>query len=69
MGGSVLVACGLVHLNVAWINDLLRELLDHRLADPKKASFVSLLHCGIEAGVLSEALTATEVQLTSRQGR
>ncbi|CAB1120871.1 unnamed protein product [Ectocarpus sp. CCAP 1310/34] len=44
MGGSVLAACGLVHLNVAWINELLRELLDHRLADPKQASFVSLSH-------------------------
>ncbi|CAM9528387.1 unnamed protein product [Ectocarpus fasciculatus] len=43
MGGSVLAACGLVHLNVAWINELLRELLDHRLADPKQASYISLL--------------------------
>ncbi|CAM9334472.1 unnamed protein product [Ectocarpus sp. 12 AP-2014] len=41
MGGSVLTACGLVHLNVAWINELLRELLDHRLADPKQASFAN----------------------------
>ncbi|CBJ26246.1 LRR-GTPase of the ROCO family, incomplete sequence [Ectocarpus siliculosus] len=39
MGGSVLAACGLVHLNVAWINELLRELLDHRLADPKQAKW------------------------------
>lgn len=38
MGGSVLAACGLIHLNPSWINGLLRELLDHRLADPKKAS-------------------------------
>eukprot|EP00903_Cladosiphon_okamuranus_P009162 g8755.t1 len=36
-GGAVLTACGLIHLNPSWINGLLRELLDHRLADPKKA--------------------------------
>ncbi|CAM9405323.1 unnamed protein product [Ectocarpus fasciculatus] len=41
MGGLVLEACGLVHLNVAWINELLRELLDHRLADPKQASYAN----------------------------
>ncbi|CAM9634178.1 unnamed protein product, partial [Laminaria digitata] len=39
MGGSVLAACGLIHLNPSWLNDLLRELLDHRLADPKEAEW------------------------------
>lgn len=38
-GGTVLVACGLVHLDPSWINLLLRELLDHRLADPAQASW------------------------------
>ncbi|CAN0005427.1 unnamed protein product, partial [Sphacelaria rigidula] len=31
-GGTLLFACGLVHLDPSWINLLLRELLDHRLA-------------------------------------
>lgn len=38
-GGTVLVACGLVHLDPSWINLLLRELLDHRLADPAQVSW------------------------------
>ncbi|CAM9960831.1 unnamed protein product [Ectocarpus sp. 4 AP-2014] len=38
-GGAVLVACGLIHLNPSWINCLLRELLDHRLAEPRKAQW------------------------------
>ncbi|CAM9664146.1 unnamed protein product [Sphacelaria rigidula] len=32
MGGTLLFACDLVHLDPSWINLLLRELLDHRLA-------------------------------------
>lgn len=34
----MLAACGLIHLNPSWINSLLRELLDHRLADPQEVS-------------------------------
>ncbi|CAM9140785.1 unnamed protein product, partial [Sphacelaria rigidula] len=33
MGGTLLFACDLVHLDPSWINLLLRELLDHRLAE------------------------------------
>lgn len=35
----MLAACGLIHLNPSWINSLLRELLDHRLADPQEVSY------------------------------
>ncbi|CAM9570644.1 unnamed protein product, partial [Sphacelaria rigidula] len=38
-GGTMLVACGLVHLDPSWINLLLRELLDHRLVDPEQAGW------------------------------
>ncbi|CAM9706916.1 unnamed protein product, partial [Sphacelaria rigidula] len=31
IGGTMLVTCGLVHLNPSWINVLLRALLDHDL--------------------------------------
>lgn len=50
----MLAACGLIHLNPSWINGLLRELLDHRLADPQEVSsldrkcskFLSTRVCG-----------------------
>lgn len=41
MRGAALVACDLIHLNPSWINSLLRELLDHNLADPTKVLFTS----------------------------
>ncbi|CAM9716580.1 unnamed protein product [Ectocarpus fasciculatus] len=41
MGGAVLAACGLIHLNPSWINVLLRELSDHRWTDPDEASYGS----------------------------
>lgn len=43
----MLAACGLIHLNTSWINSLLRELLDHRLADPQEVIVFSpsFLYC------------------------
>lgn len=53
----MLAACGLIHLNPSWINRLLRELLDHRLADPKEAS------CLVEGGELSCKFLFTNVEI------
>lgn len=38
-GGTILVGCGLIHLDPSWINDLLRELLDHRLAEQDRTEW------------------------------
>lgn len=38
-GGTMLVACKIVHLDPSWINLLLRALLYHRFADPNQAGW------------------------------
>ncbi|CAM9744681.1 unnamed protein product [Sphacelaria rigidula] len=35
-GGTLLMVCDLVHFDPSWINQLLRALLDHRLADKQQ---------------------------------
>ncbi|CAM9300333.1 unnamed protein product [Sphacelaria rigidula] len=44
-GGTLLFACGLVHLDPSWINLLLRELLDHRLAE---VALTEQWHCEVD---------------------
>lgn len=68
--GTMLVACDLVHLDPSWINYLLRELVDHRLMDPREKDWWDdqlIDHCLRHGTRLN--LLSTQHDLFSRTGK